>query len=409
MATDEENRISRQPPAPWDFAIFASAQLAAFVGTWMQKTAVGWLAWEMTHSPAWVGAVALGDLFAAFIVGPLAGAVTDRTNPYRLIQFTQGALILNALVLVGLMSTGLITPWLLLAWAIADACIQGFNQPVRVVIIASLAQPGRMGQVIAANSVAANLGRIFGPAVAGVTMLYGSVEHVFIINIALYTVMLAVVRYLRASVDAPRAQKPAASLRSDIATGFRYVRNDARLATVFVLVAAFSFLARPFAEMLPAIAGGSFNGGPGTLATLMIAQGCGALVGAGWLLRPREGVFLLRLAFFSALSISLALILFAFSTDLWLAVAAIAVAGLFHVVCNICMQTTVQTISAPDMRGRTVALYLLLFRAAPALGAFVLGVLAEWMSLQHLIGAAAALFVVVLIFLWPRARAAHGL
>ncbi len=409
MTTAEQDQIQKPPPGRWDFVTFSVAQFSTFVGTWMQKTAVGWLVWEMTHSPAWVGAVALSDFFAAVVVGPLAGAVTDRTNPYRLIQFTQCALIANALVLVWLITSGLINAWLLLSWAIFDACVQGFNQPVRIVVISSLAQPGKMGQVIAANSVAANLGRIVGPAVAGIIMLNHSVADVFLINIVLYATMLCVVRYLRVSINQPRAGKKHVSLGSDIATGFSYVRNDKRIAIIFLLVGAFSLLARPFAEMLPAIAGGPFQGGPGTLALLMIAQGVGAIVGAVWLLRPQGDALLLRLAFVSGLSIGIVLVAFAFSVQLWFAVVTIGLAGLFHVVCNISMQTTVQTISAPDMRGRTIALYLLMFRAAPALGAFIIGVLAEWLGLQHLIGAAAGLFVLVVVFLWPKARRIHGL
>lgn len=399
----------RRQPGDWDFAIFALAQLSSFTGSWMQKAAVGWLVWELTRSPAWVGAVALSDLIAAVLVGPLSGAVTDRANPYRLILLTQSTMMVNTLALWLLLYAGALTPGLLLAWAVLDSCLKGFNQPVRIVVIASLAKPGRMGQAIAANSVAANLARILGPAVAGVVMLRSDVGNVFLLNLCLYATMLSVVLYLRRVIDEPRPVSAGATLLSDVRVGFGYIRGDAHMSVLFLLVVSFSFLARPFAELLPALAGGAFSGGPGTLALFMIAQGAGALLGAIWLLKPKPDQTLMRLIYASALGIGVVLVLFSLSSDLTLALTAIGLAGLFHVICNIGMQTIAQTVSLPAMRGRVVALYWLLFRACPALGAFLLGLLAEGFGLQGLVGAAAGIFLVSLAFLWPRTRRTFGL
>lgn len=396
-------------PRPRHFITFASAQCVSFTGSWAQKAAVGWLVWELTHSPAWVGAIALSDLLAALWVAPFSGAVTDRSNPYRLIRFTQMLSLLSCAALWGLAASGAASPWLLLLWAVAESTLQGFNQPARMLVTGKLAPEGRLSQAIAATSIAANLARIAGPAIAGPLIVKAGVESVFLFNAVTFTLIFAVLAHVRPWIDhAPLASR-AAPLAGDVAAGFRYIRGEPAIAMLFALTLSFSLLARPFTELFPALAGGSFGGGPQMLAMLMSAQGVGAFIGASWMLRRSSGAALARACFWSALGIAGALVLFAFAETALLALPAIALAGLFHVVCNIAMQSMAQTLSEPAMRGRVLALYTLVFRAGPALGAFGIGMLAEWFGLQVMIGVMAALFAVLVLAALPLARRLHAM
>ena len=58
--------------------IFYSGSAVAWTGLWMQRVATDWLAWQLTHSPLWVGIIAFCSLGPSMIVSPLAGAVADR-------------------------------------------------------------------------------------------------------------------------------------------------------------------------------------------------------------------------------------------------------------------------------------------------------------------------------------------
>ena len=124
----------------------------------------------------------------------------------------------------------------------------------------------------------------------------------------------------------------------------------------------------------------------------MTAQGLGALCGALFMLKPKPMDQTVRITFGAALGIALTLIVFSLTTQLHTVLLAIGVAGVFHVVCNIGMQTMAQTMSDPAMKGRVMSSYGLIFRAAPAIGATALGACAEWVPLQWLLGGAAALF-----------------
>ncbi|WP_421869869.1 MFS transporter [Pararhizobium sp.] len=391
-------------PKSRNFILFSIAQCISFSGDWMQKAAVGWLVWELTHSPAWVGAVALSDLIAAFWVAPLAGTVTDRSNPYRLIWLTQVLAMANSCVIWLLVVAGAVSPFLLLGWAIVDSTLQGFNQPARMMVTGALAPQGRISQAIAANSIAANIARSIGPMIGGFVMLHSGVGNVFLLNAISFIAIMAVLVHVRRWIDRPGLAVRSVRFSDDIISGFRYIRHAPQMAMLFALALSFSLLARPFTELFPALAGGTFKGGPDTLGLLMAAQGVGALLGAGWMLRKRAAGPLVRITYAAALGIAVSLIAFSTTGTFTVALALIGLAGLFHVVCNIGMQTMAQTMSDPAMRGRVLALYTLVFRAAPALGAFLIGFAAHWFDLQVLIGLAAAAMLLGILASIPAVR-----
>jgi len=396
-------------PRSRNFVLFSMAQCVSFAGDWMQKAAVGWLAWDLTHSPAWVGAIALSDLIAAIWVAPFAGAVADRSNPYRLIWTTQVLAMINSCAIWGLVVLGVLSPWLLLAWAVIDATLQGFNQPARMMVTGALAPEGQVSRAIASNSIAANVARSIGPAIAGFIMLHSGVSDVFLVNAVSFVAIMAVLLHVRPWIDRPGLSLRSTPLTGDILLGFSYIRHASEIAMLFALAVSFSLLARPFTELFPALAGGTFEGGPGMLGLFMTAQGFGALFGAGWMMHKRDRAALVRITFAAAIGIAISLVLFTFTRNPAIAFTLIAFAGLFHVVCNIGMQTMAQTMSQPEMRGRVLALYNLVFRAGPALGAFIIGMATHWLDLQSLIGLAALAFLIGVVALLPRVRRVYAL
>lgn len=383
----------RIPP----YVIFSSGHGVSSIGSWMQKTAVGWLAWELTHSPAWVGAIALSDLITALWVAPFAGAVTDRSNPYKLLLLTQGLLFLMSLVLFGLTLSGTLSIWLLFLWAVVESSLQGFNTPARMVAIGSLATTKQMGQAVATNSIAANVARSIGPAIAGVVMVSGHTANVFLLNALSYVAMFATLIYLKGLLSREPAAPKSHPILEQVTSGFRYIISSTQISLIFFLALGFAILARPFTELFPAIVGQILKGDPQLLAWLMTAQGIGALGAAVWFLRAKPLEKVVRVTLISALGIAASLVVFSLSQPFWLILLTIACAGFFHASCNIGMQTIAQTRSAPEYKGRVMALYGLIFRAAPAAGAFLMGLLAQWFNLQWLIGIAAAIFAILML------------
>lgn len=78
----------------------------------------------------------------------------------------------------------------------------------------------------------------------------------------------------------------------------------------------------------------------------------------------------------------------------FLALPFLAISGFAMVVNGIGSQTLIQSSVAPAMRGRVMSLYTLIYRGMPALGAVVMGWLAEGLGLPATLGGGAVLCLI---------------
>ncbi len=395
-----------RPTTAGPIRLYTGAQTVSAVGSWMQKTTMGWLAWDLTHSAPWVGALALMELISLLWVAPLAGTLADRRSPYKVFISTQSMLLLSAMTLCLLITFGWLNIYLLLTFALIDATLNGFNNPVRMTSINYLAGEGRISNALAMNSLAVGVARTVGPAIAGFLILHIGAAPVYALNSISFLAMILVIHHLRVWLDRPPAEKHN-SFIADIRAGFAYVGRTPEIAVIFMIAASFSMLARPFAEMLPVFAGQVFKGGPQTLGMLLTAQGLGAMLGASIMIRRHGGRPLTPLVALSGVGLSVCIVLFASTTILHLAMAALFVAGIFHVMCNISLQSLAQLRAEPAFRGRVMSMYSLMFRSGPSAGAFVIGIASPLLGLRPLVGGSAAL-AGVLIFLISRRAAKTG-
>lgn len=385
------------------YVIFSLGSGVAFAGIWAQRTAVGWLAWDLTRSVSGVGLFILAELLAALWVAPLSGALADQSRPYRLLLLTGAGSCLLALLLGLLVVTGWLTLPLFWMLVFLDASLRGVRQPVQMLVPGLLSGPETLARAVAASGVTMALAISIGPAMAGLCIrLFDSLAWVFMLNAAAFLIFAAVLQYLRPQLDRVAATRRV-GLGQAMMTGLHYAWTTPQLRQILLLALVFSVLARPFAELLPALVGEVFQAGPG----LMTAQGCGAVAGALFMLRAqdREQLFLtLRVAGFG---IVLALLLFVGTrqTGVLLAALALALAGVCHVICNICMQSLCQLYSLPQLRGRVLALYGLVFRLAPVLGAFVMTQLSVFVPLDVLV---AGLVLIHGVYLLVAGRSRQG-
>jgi MFS family permease len=396
-------------PRGVNIVIYSVAQGVSSIGSWMQRAGMGWLTWELTHSPAWVGALALTEVVSALWVSPLAGALTDRQSPFRVLMVTQALMMLQALAMFAYVFAGHPTIWGVLALALADSTFAAFNAPARLTVMNYIAPPGRLSQAIASNSMFFNLARVIGPAIGGAIMATGHTAPVFGLNALSYIAFIATVLYLRPWIDR-RAGGDIAKGRiaGDIAEGFGYIARTPHIATLFMLAACFSLLARPFNELLPAINGALFHAGPTGLSAMMSAQGAGAFVGAALMLRRRGVRRVLVIAFGGGIALPLTIAVVAMAPNLAWALPVMAVAGLAHVVCNIAMQSLAQTFAAEGYRGRVMSIYGLMFRSFPSAGAFLIGLAAQAFGLRVLLAGTVLLGAALTAALALHARRIYG-
>ena len=104
-------------------------------GLWTQRVAVGWLAWELTYSGAWLGVIAFADLFPSLVVGPFAGVLADRVDRLKIMRASQLLSMAQAGILAILAMSGTITIWTLFALVLVNGIISSVNQPARLAVI----------------------------------------------------------------------------------------------------------------------------------------------------------------------------------------------------------------------------------------------------------------------------------
>lgn len=387
-----------------NYGIYAAGNAVSLTGTWMQRVAVGWLAWELTHSSAWLGAIAFAEFVPSLVIGLFAGAAADRWDRLVMTKVTQVMALGQALLLFGLTASGLITPLLLLLLTLTLGTIVAFNQPARLALVTSLVPRDDVATAVAINSVLFNMARFIGPALAGLIIVSAGVAAAFAANTVTFLFFLFALTRLRLPPEALAVAKSRGSMLRDIGDGLRHAASHPGIAPIFLLLTVGCLFGRPFIELLPGFADAVFEAGAGGLALLTSTIGVGATVAGLWMAQRDSGAGLARLTVLASLALAVSMLLFVASTSLWLAVPALALSGAAMVVLWAGSQTYVHLTVDSAYRGRILSLHGLIFRGGLALGALAMGSAAEVLGLRPPVAAGALL--VLGFTLWMRYRMA---
>ena len=388
-----------------DYGLYSAGNSVSLVGNWIQRVAVGWLAWELTSSGAWLGLLAMADLSPALILGPLGGAVADRGGRLRLIQIAQAVSMATSLVLVALIMTELVTPELLFLLVLVSGAAQGFIQPARLSLVPSLVPREDISTAVAINAIIFNLARFIGPAIAGLLIVSADVAAAFAVNSVSFLAFMLVLSRIRLREDAlPTEKADDASLLADIGEGLAYTARHPGIGPLLLLSVCMSFGVRPYVELLPGFASAVFGKGADGLAALTSTIGAGAILSGFWLAGRggREGLGRLTLVAMGVLVLSV--IGFAATTDYTVALVLMGISGLAMVVGGVGAQTLIQLSVQPEMRARVMSLYGLIFRGGPAAGALAMGAASEVVGLRWPLAVGGLATLVVWLAIWWRKR-----
>lgn len=383
------------------FRIYIVGNSISLVGTWVHRVAVGWLAWELTKSSAWVGAVAFADLFPTAICGPIAGALVDRIPTIRLAKITQGLALVQAVALALLVAFDAMTIWLLFGLSLMLGVIIASHHPVRLTLTYRLVARENLPPASALTSIAYNLARFVGPAVAGVVIAWWGVSTAFAFNALTYAIFLFVLLRIQLVDNAPPGGgRNGGSIGREIAQGFLYMVRHRGIGPIFALLILTALLTRPYAELLPAFAGQVFERGATALAWMTASAGFGALMGGFWLAHRARIEGLTAVVILHIAVGGFAVIGFTLMTNFWVSLPFLALAGYATLISGVGTQTLVQSALDSDYRGRVMSFYGIIIGAAPALGALVMGIIGDVTGLRWpvAIGGASVLVVWFIAF-----------
>lgn len=383
-----------------NYRIYTVGNAISLIGTWLQRIAVGWLAWQLSHSTTWLGIVALATTAPGFALSPLAGSLADRVDRVRMIWWSQVTAMTIAAALALLTYTGAITIISLFLLSLALGAANAFNQPARLALVSNLVPLPLLGSAVALNSLVFNTARFIGPAIAGVTIANASVALAFLLNALSYVAFVVALMCLRDIPPLPPSRKQ--RILGHTIDGYAYAIRHPGIGQIMLLFTLTALSVRGFVDLFPGFADAVFQRGPQGLAWLTATTGVGAMLGGMWMVR-RDGIRgLTNLIVTHTLLIGLSILAFTATRNYWVGLTALFVAGFAMITTGIAAQTLVQTVVDPERRGRVMGLYGVVFRAGPSLNALLMGWISSMVGLQVTVAAGAGLCVVY--WLWARLR-----
>jgi MFS family permease len=360
----------------------------------METVGVGILVTTTTHQAGWTGLVAAAAFVPNAFLGPLGGALADRLPRRRVLLTTTTVQTALAGTLTLLAATDTAHPGVVALIVLAAGCAMALGFPSYMALLPDLVPRDDLPGAVALSSAQWNLGRVIGPALAGVVIGFGGFEWAFGLNSLSFLAVIAVVLSLRLPPPAP-AQEP--SIFSSIRAGARFARSDPGLRVVIAYMALNSLLAAPFIALVPAVALKVFDNGDFGTSMLVTAQGIGAVL-MGLSLGPLFARFGSRRVLLGVLGgLPLALVAYAASPTLAVATVTIFVVGFLYLGALSSFTTIAQLRAPTELRGRVLSLLMVLLGTLYPLGSVLQGAIADRVGLRATTAGAAVLMAAALI------------
>lgn len=365
---------SLRPLRHRDFALLWSAALVSNVGTWMQTIAVGTLVTEITGRASGAGFVAAAGFLPIGILSPIGGALADRVDRRRFLLVTTVGEVFFAAALAVIHATGNSSELSVSAAVFGGGCMAALGFPCYQAMLPDLVGKDDLLGAVSLSSAQFNLGRVIGPALAGLVIHLGSYTWAFAVNAGSF---FATVLALLAMRVPPAPGTEDASLWSRIVDGARAARNEPGSWAALNLAFVLALCASPFIALIPAIAVVLFDGDAGTTSLLVTAQGVGAVAGALALAPLADRYGRRRMLVLNLFLLPAALVLYASAPTIELAAIALGLVGLTYISVFSGLNVVIQLRAPAAYRGRVLSLYFVVVGVVYPIGSALQGRIAD--------------------------------
>lgn len=355
-----------------NFRLFFAGQAVSVTGTWVQYVAVSWLVLRLTGSGIALGVVTALSFSPILLFGAWAGVLADRHDKRRILLWTQSAFGVLALALWALVAAGVVELWMVYTLSFLQGVVTAVDTPTRQSFFAEMVGTEHLTNAVSLNSAVMTGTRIVGPALAGLLIAGAGLATCFLVNGLSYLAVIASLLAMRPE-DLHRTAAPRHG--SGLREGIRYVWDTPELRTPLVVMAVVFTFSFNFSVLMPLLAVDVFRGDAGTLGLLLSVMGAGSLVGALGMargVRPDPRRLVLGAVGLGAMSMVAAAM-----PTLGAELAVLVVLGFVSIVFMITGNTTLQLTARPEMRGRVMALYAVVFLGGTPIGAPLAGWTAE--------------------------------
>ena len=378
-----------------NFVLLWQGQLVRHLGNQAFLIATTLHVLQVTGSATLVASAMMAATTPLVLVGPIGGTVADRHSRRSILVICDFS---RALAIGGLGSVILWVPdlpshhiILIIAVAAFNGVMSAFFAPAFQALVPDLVPNDRLAAANAVNQASTQTSTLIGQALGGVLFVAWGPAPLLLLDAASFA--YAGVATWCLPPDRPSARVSAGVRRgiaryaADTRAGIAYVWRRPGMAAVLGIFAGVNCLFMPVFVLLPFYTGEVLGTGPEWYGLLLSGSGMGAMAGsvvASVALRDnRAHAAVIRgcLA-----GVATGILLLSATASAWVALAAFAGIGALSSIINVTVLTGFQSVVAPDVRGRVMALVIALSTAAAPVGMGLGGVLGDrWRSSVHLV------------------------
>lgn len=372
----------------------------------MQLLVRGYLVFDLTGSFAALGTMALANAIPGLLLAPVGGVVADRAPKKTVIQFAQAYNAINAAVLA-ILAAGLfgleLQFWHLFLSALLQGGVNSIMMPSRQSIISDLVPAERLTNAVAINTSGQNLMQLIGPGLGGLLISLWSPSAVFWLMGAMYALAVTFTMRIPArplyaferqpARAATKGRRGSGSMK-ELVGGLRYVAQDPVVRLLILVNFLIVVVAMPYTMLLPGFVREVLGRGAGAQGLLMAVSGVGAIAGSLFV-ASMSGHGRGRMMIVWGAVLGIGLVGFAASTSFYITLPIMLIIGVGQAGRMSIGQVLIQAYSAPEYRGRALAVWMMQFYLVQ-FGTFFVGILAELLGPQLAIGGLAFLMVVAM-------------
>lgn len=359
-----------------NYGLYFFGRAVSQFGTWMQRTAVIWVVYSITHSAFLLGVTIFAEQFPSFLFSVFGGVAADRYDRYKVIKVTQIASMVQAVLLALLVITGHTLVWAILVLSVILGIINAFDVPARQALVHDVvAGQDDLPNALSLTTATASLAQLLGPAVSGIVLSVFGAGVCFLINAASFGGVI--VSLLLMKLPAHEEKRSEKKIGKAFAEGLAYLKKEPNLGLIILMLALISLLVLPYNTVLPVFAKVVFKGDASTFGYISSFVGVGAVIGTIFLASRKPGSHLKKILFVSTLLMGAGLICFSQIKNFPLAMFFAMIAGFGSVAQFTVSNIVVQSESAPGMRGRVISILLMAIFGMLPLGSVLIGAVSQ--------------------------------
>lgn len=380
------------------------SQIVALGGNWMQNVGMQLVVLSITTSAFAIGAISIVSALPMLLFSLYGGVIADRFDRRRIVIYSLAGLGAISAIYASLIGFERIEYWHILVLAAIAGLIAAFELPAQQAFVSELVPRRDLPQAIALNSASFNATRIVGPALAATAISIIGLAGAFVINI--FTLLAPMWTLIGLGKVVPKRVVPKSTTSGldQLRDGMAYVRANDGIYGLILLQALVSFFVSPnLLVLMPLFTTNVLGGSDAWVGYMLSALGAGSLTGAMILLRgsrlERAAEKRMRI---SLTGLCVAMVWLGFSSNVWMAVPGIMIAGFSFSMTNTQLATRLQQTAPEQLRGRVMSLVTLAFNGVMPFSTLIISFLAQTVGQPRVLIGSGILLGIGILILWKR-------